>query len=374
MDPLQLDQGISTYITELSVRLGLFVLGVVIAPLVGRSLTQLIRLILKLTLRRIDVDPDDTFQRFIQPFRGYLTTAGTLLFIALSLNVLVKYSELYTFLGFFIYLALSICIALLASKVVQQVIRQVVINQLRRRGQEVTEIVLVFETITNIIIVLIAVIIFAQGLKLNLVALSASLGIGGVAVAFGSRQALERLVGTFELYLDRPYVPGEYVRVNFNPFAEDVYGRIESIGLRSTKIRTAAQNTLVIVPNSMMAGMKIENVTRGKKVMAIISLDFYKRLTESEQALVQQVIEVTSESFWGIERGSTRVHFTQLPNKLRSRVRVSFFISGSSQDSLNLRKRLLELANDEIGSNLMAYNLSFTIPESMIYLDSPMSI
>jgi MscS family membrane protein len=68
------------------------------------------------------------------------------------------------------------------------------------------------------------------------------------------------------------------------------------------------------------------------------------------------------------------VHFSQIPKKLRSRVRVSFFISGSSQDSLNLRKRLLELANDEIANTLLAYNLSFTVPESMVYLDSPMSI
>ncbi len=374
MDPIQLDQGISTYITTLAIRLGLFFVGVAISPLLGRSLTLIIRLMLNLTLDRIEVNAEDTYNRIIKPFQNYLTTSGTFLFIALFLNLLVQYAELYTFLGFFIYLALSINIALLASKVLQRVTRQVVINQLRRRGQEVTEIVLVFETVTNIIIILLAVVIFAQGLKLNLVALSASLGIGGVAVAFASRQALERLIGTFELYLDRPYLPGEYVRVNFNPFAEDVYGRIESIGLRSTKIRTVAQNTLVIVPNSMMAGMKIENITRGKKVMAIISLDFYKRLSESEQALVKQVIEDTSESFWGIERSSTRIHISDIPNARRSRVRVSFFISGSSPDSLNLRKRLLELANEEIANNLLAYNLSFIVPESMIYLDSPMSI
>ncbi|MGC9503792.1 mechanosensitive ion channel family protein [Baaleninema sp.] len=371
---IQLDRDISSYITELAIRLGLFFITVVIAPALGRSLTYLIRLVLQITLRRIEVDTDDTFDRFIKPFQNYITTTGTLLFIALSLNLLVKYPELYTFLGFFVYMALSISLALLASKIVQRVIRQVAIDRLRRRGQEINEIILVFETVTNIIIILIAVIIFAQGLNLNLFALSASLGIGGVAVAFASRQALERLVGTFELYLDRPYVPGEYVRVNFNPFAEDVYGRIESIGLRSTKIRTAAQNTLVIVPNSMMAGMKIENVTRGKKVMAIVCLDFYKLLSESEKALVQQAIEDISESFWGIERGSTRVHFSQIPKKLRSRVRLSFFISGSSQDSLNLRKRLLELANEEIANNLTNYNLAFSVPESMVYLDSPMSI
>ncbi|MGF1525013.1 MAG: mechanosensitive ion channel domain-containing protein [Leptolyngbyaceae cyanobacterium] len=374
MDPSQFDQDISRYITELAIRLGLFFVGVLISPVIGRSLTQLIRGILWLLLRRIDIDSEATYKHFVQPFQSYLVAMGTLLFIALALNLLVQYEELYTFLGLFTYLALSISTALLASKVVQRVIRQVVIDQLRQRGQEINEVVLVFETVSNIIIILFAIIIFAQGLKLNLVALSASLGIGGVAVAFASRQALERLIATVELYLDRPYLPGEYVRITFNPYAEDMYGRIESIGLRSTKIRTAAQNTLVIVPNSMMASMKIENITRGKKVMAMISLDFYKLLSGSEKALVQRSIESVSESLWGIERNSTRVHFSQIENKPRSRVRISFFISGSSPDSLNLRKRLLELANQEIANSLLAYNLAFTVPESMVYVDSPISI
>ncbi|NER30425.1 MAG: mechanosensitive ion channel family protein, partial [Symploca sp. SIO1C4] len=337
-------------------------------------LPQLLQLVLHFTERHLEIDAVGAYEGFIKPFRNSLTIAGTLLFIALCLNLLANYEELYTFLGFFIYLSLSVSIAWLASKAAQQVILRSVINLLRSRGKEVNEIVLVFETLTNILIILLAVAIFARGLKLNLIALSASLGIGGIAVAFAAQQALGRLIGTVELYLDRPYVPGEYIRVNFNPYAEDLYGRVESIGLRSTKIRTAAQNTLVIVPNSMMAGMKIENITRGKKIMAMLCLEFVQRLQEGEKALVKQVIEQTSQTFWGFNKANMRIQFSQPEGKLGTRARVSFFITGSSEDSIGLRKRLLELANDAIAKNLSAYNLSFTIPEPMVYIDSPMSI
>ncbi|MGK7877091.1 MAG: mechanosensitive ion channel family protein [Xenococcaceae cyanobacterium] len=368
------DQDIQRQVLELALRLGLFFLGAVISPVVGRSLPQLLRLALQFTLRYIEIDVAEIYNRFIKPFRISLTTTGTLLVIALSLNLLVKYEDLYTFLGFFIYLALSVSVAWLASKIAQLVIRQSVINLLRRRGAEVNEVVLVFETLTNILIVLFAVVIFAQGLKLDLIPLLASLGIGGVAVAFSSQQALQRLIGTIELYLDRPYLPGEYIRVTFNPYAEDLYGRVESIGLRSTKIRTVAKNTLVIVPNSLMAGINIENITRGKKIMAMLSLDFFQQLKEGEKALVRQVIEETSKSFWGFDKASTSIHFSQRSDKPSTRVRVSFFITGSGEDSLSLRKRLLELANDEIAKALLSYNLSFTVPEPMVYIDSPMSI
>ncbi|MGA1285055.1 MAG: mechanosensitive ion channel family protein, partial [Prochlorothrix sp.] len=136
--------------------------------------------------------------------------------------------------------------------------RQVLITVLQQRFGQVTEGILVFETLIYVSIVVLAIIIFAQGLRLNIFALTASLGISGVAVAFASQQALSRLIGTIELYLDRPYVPGEYIRVTFNPYGEDVYGRVESVGLRSTKIRTVAKNTLVIVPNSTMAGLRAD--------------------------------------------------------------------------------------------------------------------
>lgn len=368
------DQDIQRYVIELAIRLGLFLVGAIVSPLIGRSLPQLLQRVLLFIQRYVQIDAIEIYNRYIQPLRNTITITGTVVFIALGLNLLAPYEDLYTFLGVFIYLVLSISIAWLASKVAQRVIRGSVINLLQRRGGEVNEVVLVFETLTNLLIILFAIVIFAQGLRLNLLALTASLGIGGVAVAFAAQQALGRLIGTIELYLDRPYLPGEYIRVTFNPFAEDVYGRVESIGLRSTKIRTVAKNTLIIVPNSMMAGMNIENITRGKKIMAMLCLNFSQPLKETEKALVSRVIEDTSQAFWGFNKANVRIQFCQPEDKPGTVARVNFFITGSSEDSINLRKRILELAHDEIAKTLLTYNLQFTILDPLVYIDSPMSI
>jgi MscS family membrane protein len=234
-----------------------------LAPIFGRILPFLSWWIMELVWRFFPFNIKGVYSEFIKPVKNSLVTVGTLVFIALCLNLLLKYPLLYQFLGFFIYLALAISIAWFASRVAQRVIRMYAFNLVHRLGGEINEVALVFETLINVIIILFAVVIFAQGLQLNLVAISASIGIGGVAVAFAAQQALERLIGTLELFLDRPYQPGEYIQVNFNPYGEDVYGRVESIGLRSTKIRTAGRNTIIIVPNSIMAGKHIENITRG---------------------------------------------------------------------------------------------------------------
>ncbi len=365
----QPDPEIFREVLELFLRLGLFLGISAIAPVIWRELPPRLPRLLQLSQ-----EYTETYNRFIQPFQNAIAILGTLILIAISLNLLSVYDELYTFLGFFIYSALSIGIIWFASKATRQIIRQSVISLVKRWFGEVNEVVLVFETLIYIVIVLIAIVIFAQGLKLNLIAIGASLGVGGVAVAFASQQALGRLFGTLELYLDRPYVPGEYIRVTFNPFAEDIYGRIESIGLRSTKIRIVARNTVMIVPNSMMAGLNIENISRGKKIMAILCLEFTKRLKEGECALIRQIIEEASLVFRDLDKASTQVQFTPLENTTGTRVRAIFFLTGSSKNSVELRKRLLELANDTIATRLAAYNLIFTTPEPIVYIDSPMSI
>ncbi|MGB3534154.1 MAG: mechanosensitive ion channel domain-containing protein [Microcoleaceae cyanobacterium] len=371
---ISVEQEIQRYVLELAIRLGLFLSGAALSPVIGRSLPHLIRRILKFSRNYVEFNVAETYNNYIKPVRNSLITTGTLLFIALCLNLLAAYEDLYTFLGIFVYLFLSISLAWFASKIAQRVIRGAVINFLQRQGREVNEVVLVFETLTNLLIIILAIVIFAQGLRLNLIALTASLGISGVAVAFAAQQALSRLIGTIELYLDRPYLPGEYIRVTFNQFKGDIYGRVESIGLRSTKIRTVATNTLIVVPNSMMAGMHIENITRGKKVMAMLCLDFGQPLTTGEKALVTRVIEDTSQAFWGLNKANIRVEFSSGLNEVGIQARVNFFITGSSEDSINLRKRIVDLANDKIAKTLLAYNLKFKILEPIIYIDSPMSI
>ena len=374
LELLQLDKDILKDILEIILRLGILSIFVAISPFIGRLLPRLLKGMVKVFYYFCGTYDEDLYNRFIKPYHNSLVLIGTSMFVAIGLNVLVKYEKLYTFLGFIVYCVLSVSLIWFASKITRQIIHRSVIVLVQRWFGEVHEVVLVFETLVYVLIILSAIIIFAVGLRVNLVALITSLGIGGVAVAFGAQQTISRLFGTMELYLDRPYVPGEYIRVNFNPYAEDVYGRVESIGLRSTKIRIIAQNTLMIVPNSVMADKNIENISRGQKVMAMLCLDFMEPLQEAEKALVSRTVEETSQIFWGFDRASTRIQFCPLENRPGTRTRVIFFISSSSKNSLELRKRLLDLANDGLAKKLAAYNLQFTVPESVVYIDSPMSI
>lgn len=347
---------------------------VLLSILIGRYTPSFISFI----IRRFAPQQGKTiYEQLISPIQKEFQVAGTLVLITSSLVWLLDYPGLYNFLKTFVYLAVTVSLAWLASRFFRQLLRVYGIELIQKLGLELDELLLVIETLGNVIIGFIAVITFAQSQQINLVGLLTSLGIGGIAIAFAAQKTLEQLLGTIVLYLDRPYIPGEYIRVSLNPHADDVYGRVESIGLRSTKLRTAAKSTLVIVPNSIMANLDIENITRGKKVMVLLYIDFNQFLEERDRALVEQVIKESTDALFGIDPGSTTIHlFEPEDNSQNSqtRARVTFFILGSSENSIQLRKRLLELANEKMSKELITYGIDFTMQDPTVYIDSPVTL
>ena len=354
-------------------RIVVFLISLLLSLLIGRYTPSIIGLLVK---RFAPPAAADTYEPLVQPIRGSVRLAGSFILISLSIVWLKPdYPALHNFLFPFIELGVIVSVAWLTSRLFRQILRSYGIDLLRRLGREADELLLVAETLANVAIGFIAVLAFAQSQRFNLIGLLASLSIGGLAVAFAAQKLLEQLISTIVLYLDKPFVPGDYIRVALQ--SGNVYGRVESIGLRSTKLRTSAKSTLMIIPNSMLANLDIENVTRGKKVMVMLYLDFTQPLDEQNAALVKQVITRSTESLFGIDPGSTNISMSSQENnhdKISHRARVTFFILGSKEDSIQLRKYLLELANKKITKELSSYGIKFTVQEPTIYVESPVTL
>ena len=100
----------------------------------------------------------------------------------------------------------------------------------------------------------------AQDLGVPVLSMITGLGIGGIAVALAIRPTLENLIGGFILYMDKPVKVGDFC--NF----EDMSGTVESIGIRSTQIRSM-DRTLISVPNSQFVDMQLINWARCDQMM-----------------------------------------------------------------------------------------------------------
>lgn len=119
----------------------------------------------------------------------------------------------------------------------------------------------------------------------NIAALLTGAGIAGLAVAFAAQDTIANLFGTFMILLDRPFRVGE--RVVINGFD----GPVESIGFRSTRIRTLDGN-LVSIPNKTTADSVIENIGRRPHIkwVSVIGLVY-----DTPYAKMQRAVEILRE-------------------------------------------------------------------------------
>lgn len=107
----------------------------------------------------------------------------------------------------------------------------------------------------KIAVVITGVLVALQNFGVNVTALIAGLGIGGVAIAFAAQDTVANVFGTITILLDSPFKMGDTVKIG------DTEGAIVDIGFRSTHIKTY-YNSVVAIPNSTVAKEKIDNLTR----------------------------------------------------------------------------------------------------------------
>ncbi|MCL4686656.1 mechanosensitive ion channel family protein [Myxococcota bacterium] len=102
------------------------------------------------------------------------------------------------------------------------------------------------------LVLLIALLGVLQNLGVNITALVAGLGVGGLAVALAAQKSLENLFGGITIVADQPVRVGDFCRFG------DQVGTVEDIGLRSTRIRTL-DRTVVTIPNAEFSSLQLEN-------------------------------------------------------------------------------------------------------------------
>lgn len=135
-----------------------FVIFVFLSLLIGRYTPLLVRLIIK---RFSPKQVASIYENLITPIDDLFRITGTLVLVSISLDFLARYPGIYRFLNFFIDLAVISSFAWLCSRLFRQFVRFYGIEIIRKLGKQADELLLVFETIANVIIGFISLLAFA---------------------------------------------------------------------------------------------------------------------------------------------------------------------------------------------------------------------
>ena len=144
--------------------------------------------------------------------------------------------------------------AFLIFYVIYRVLRTLLYRLLRRSKRIDSGLDnLLMQTFRLSMLAFIGIMVLAQ-LGFNVAALLAGLGIAGIAIGFAARDTLENFISGITILLDRPF------RIGDNIVVEGIFGTVEEITLRSTRLRTL-NNEIMVMPNTHMINQRVVNHT-----------------------------------------------------------------------------------------------------------------
>jgi len=125
-------------------------------------------------------------------------------------------------------------------------------------------------------------------LGINVTAMVAGLGIGGVAVALAAQNILGDLFASASIVLDKPFVLGDSIDV------DGKIGTVEQIGLKTTRLRALSGEELIFANNDLLKS-RIHNYKRMRERRATLTLGVTYQTPveklESIPAIIREAIQ-----------------------------------------------------------------------------------
>jgi small-conductance mechanosensitive channel len=129
----------------------------------------------------------------------------------------------------------------------------------RRRGDTLetdpTGALAIINFVAAILVWALVTLLALDNLGVNITALVAGLGIGGIAVALAVQTTLSNLLGSLAIALDKPFVVGDTITVD-----QDT-GKVERIGISNTRLRSV-NGEQIVISNADLLKARIHNFGR----------------------------------------------------------------------------------------------------------------
>jgi MscS family membrane protein len=138
-------------------------------------------------------------------------------------------------------------------------------------------------TALRLVIIAMVLVILVQEWGYDVSGLVAGLGLGGLAFSLAAQDTIANLFGFTAVVGDRPFVEGEVIKI------AEAEGKVERVGLRSTRVRQVDQS-LVTIPNSKMANSAIINWSRltKRRYVGKIGID-YRTSSQQIRAILPKI-------------------------------------------------------------------------------------
>lgn len=294
----------------------LFFTVLAVGALLGRSLSFVYRRRLRVKAEATETQVDDII---LHSLGGPVVLLGVIFGVAAGRQFLTPVEPLRTVLSASIEIPVVVAVAWVAVRLTDGFIDAYVMEYVEETESKLDdELVPIASRITNIAIVSIAAIVILDSVGYDVTAVIASLGVGGIAVAFASRKTMADVFGGAHILSTKPFLVDDVVDV------DGTAGTVEEIGLRTTRIRDF-DGRAVSLPNSTIANAEVRNISSEpqRRIKSFVGLSYDTTPAEMERAL--SLAEETVNSVDGVDEEQTGAWFWEY-GESAMRIRLDYYV------------------------------------------------
>ena len=219
----------------------------------GLSLVLVLAMLTVMTVFRFTRQiPRDNWRRLLRPVSVMLTAPATAFLLS---DILRVSSPVYEWVTFPLVCLLYLALAWMAWSIGGVLAESVIASERLRVGSLDSQLIRLVVRLITVIAVVFILVTGADRLGLPAYSVVAGLGVGGLAFALAAQQTLANLIGSLIIMFEKPFVTGNTIAV------KGIEGKVESVGFRSTRIRTS-QHSVVTIPSSDLVNSTIDNLDR----------------------------------------------------------------------------------------------------------------
>ena len=327
-----------------------FILGAIV---LGRLVRWFAEKILPKLTAKTETQLDDVLVEVLKaPMLFALTLVGFWIGIkrlSMPANVMEMIADAYKFL---LVISATWFISRAVSTFINVVLKEKVNDESSRMDEHALSLI---KKVSSFVIWSIGVITALNNAGVDVGALIAGLGIGGVAIALAAQDTAKNIFAGMMILFDRPFKIGELITI------DGTTGYVEDMGIRSTKLRTYS-GQLVVIPNYKTADSNLTNITREPSRRIELNVGLTYSTTPEQMRQAMDILRNLPSSVTGIEE-KVKVYFTSFGD-FSLNITCWYYIKKDSdlfetQSAVNLH------VLDEFN----AHGLDFAFPTQTLYVN-----
>ena len=137
--------------------------------------------------------------------------------------------------------------------------------------------------VTQMVVWGVVVLLALDNLGVNITALVAGLGVGGIAIALAVQTILSDLFASLSIAFDKPFGVGDLLRI------DDYEGTVEQIGIKSTRLRSVTGEQ-IIISNTDLLRSRVRNLGRMTERRALFAITLAYDTSSEKLAAVPRLV------------------------------------------------------------------------------------